>query len=102
MEQQQDKQYHQNDTAQAHSGMAHAIAIAAEPPAEAAEQINDHNDDQDQTKRHGTLLLAAGRDVRPPPRGPTTRHAVPRIKESTIRPLVPRGNQGTAEFADVW
>src|SRR5579871_940757 len=65
--------------------MAHAVAIAAEPAAEAAQQINDHNDDQDQTKRHGTLLRPARQ------RGALIR--LPPTKESTIRPLVPRGNR---------
>src|SRR5262249_51157719 len=59
VEQQQHEKHHQNDTAQSHSGMAHAVAIAAEPAAEAAQQINDHDNDQDQTQRHGTLLRPA-------------------------------------------
>ena len=43
--------------------MAQPIAVATEPAAEAAEQIEDHKDDQDQPKGHATL-----------PARPATRH----------------------------
>src|SRR5271169_5358010 len=36
--------------------MAHAVAVAAEPAAKAAQQDNDQDDDEYHSKRHGTLL----------------------------------------------
>src|ERR1700733_3161980 len=54
-EQQQDDQHDKNDSAQTHSGMAHPVAIASEPAAEAAEQENDQDDNEYHSKRHGTL-----------------------------------------------
>ena len=54
-EQQQDDQHDQNDAAKAHSRMAHAVAVAPEPAAEAAEQINDDEDDQYGSERHGSF-----------------------------------------------
>src|SRR6476661_2705967 len=36
--------------------MAHAVTIAAEPAGHAAEQIDDHQDDQDGPECHGILL----------------------------------------------
>src|ERR1700750_1965188 len=63
VEQQQDEQYHQNHSAEPHAGMAHAVAVAAEPAGHPAEQVDDHENDQDQPKRHGALPLAA--DVAP-------------------------------------
>src|SRR5437763_16642358 len=47
--------------------MAHAVAIAAEPAAEAAEQVDNHQDDQDRPKRHGALREARGGRKKPPP-----------------------------------
>src|ERR1043165_5852844 len=35
--------------------MAHAVAIAAEPAGHPAEQVDDHENDQDQPKRHDAL-----------------------------------------------
>src|SRR5882757_2123708 len=45
-EQQQDQQHHQNQSAQPHSRMAHAIAVAAETAAEPAQQENDQDDNE--------------------------------------------------------
>src|SRR5260370_29490437 len=66
-EQQQNEQHDQNEAAKAHPGMAHAIAIAAEPAAEAAQQQNDHDDDEYRSKRHRILPKGASRmTIRPP------------------------------------
>src|ERR1700721_1448623 len=59
-EQQQNDQHHQNDAAKAHSGVAHAVAIAAEPAAEAAQQEDDQDNDKYQTKRHSISPRKAG------------------------------------------
>ena len=45
-EQQQDQQHDQNNAAETHAGVAHAIAIAAKPAAEAAQQENNQDDDE--------------------------------------------------------
>src|ERR1700704_3807485 len=37
-----------------------AVAITPEPPAEAAEQENDQDDDEYRSKRHGTLPVRRG------------------------------------------
>src|SRR5712671_421583 len=63
-EQQQDQQHHQNQSAKPHSGMAHAIAIAAETAAKAAEQEDDQDDDEDQAERHGNSLWTRLADAR--------------------------------------
>src|SRR5580658_3237762 len=52
-EQQQDDQHHQNDAAKAHSGVAHAVAVAAEPATKAAQQEDDQDNNEYQAKRHG-------------------------------------------------
>src|SRR5581483_6595903 len=54
--QQQHQQDDQNHPAEAHAGMAHAIAITPETAGEAAEQVNDDENDQNQPKRHDALL----------------------------------------------
>ena len=53
MQKQQDDQHHQNNSAKAHARMTHAIAIAAKTAAQAAHQVDDHKNDQDQPKGHG-------------------------------------------------
>src|SRR3984957_15207256 len=67
-EQQQDDQDHQNDAAKAHSGMAHAVAIAAETAAEAAAQEDDQNNDEYQAKRHDGLPRERSANEDPPSR----------------------------------
>src|SRR5665647_1691856 len=58
--------------------MAHAIAVAAE-------EVNDHDDDEYQSERHGTLpRWAAG----------GWESATPPGKKSTSRPLVPAKEPG--------
>src|SRR5882757_6146951 len=79
-EQQQDDQHDQNDAAKAHSGMAHAIAVAAEPAAEAAQQENDQDDDEYGAERHRVLPRRRPADGNPPPR---------HLKKSISRHLVP-------------
>ena len=51
-EQQQDEQHHQNQSAEPHSRMAHALSVAAETAAEAAQQDDDQDDNEDQAERH--------------------------------------------------
>jgi hypothetical protein len=46
----QDDQYHQNDSAEAHSAMSHPIAVAAKAAAKATEQEDDQDDDQYQSE----------------------------------------------------
>jgi hypothetical protein len=59
--QEQDEQHNQNQSTYANPGMAHAVAVTPEPAAESAQEINDHQNDQDHSKRHGTLpSLVAG------------------------------------------
>src|SRR5450631_2203968 len=53
--QQQDDEHDQNDPEKAHSGVAVAVTVTAEPAAEAAQQENNQDDDEYQSKRHGTL-----------------------------------------------
>src|SRR5882724_1253055 len=48
--------------------MAHAIAVTAKTAAEPAEQINDHDDDQYHSERHGTLPKGWPADGTPPQR----------------------------------
>src|SRR5450432_1867341 len=79
-EQQQDDQHHQNDAANAHSGMAHTVAVAAKPAAEAAKQEDDQNDDEYQAERHGILPRERPANEDPPPRAG---------EQSISRPLVP-------------
>jgi hypothetical protein len=67
-EQQQDDQHDQDDAAEPHSGMAHAIAVPAEPATEAAQQINDDEDDEDRSQRHRALPTGAGRQAYAAPR----------------------------------
>src|SRR3984957_3242099 len=73
-EQQQDDQHHQNDAAKAHSGVAHAVAIAAEPAAEAAKQEDDQDNDKYQTKRHGASPRKRPADINLSHRHPGTKH----------------------------
>src|ERR1700761_8211788 len=47
--------------------MAQAVAVAPEPPADAADHQNDQNDDQDHSERHATLLRRVADEWRPPP-----------------------------------
>src|SRR6202043_421714 len=54
-EQQKGEEHDQNPPADPHAGMAHAIAVAPKPAAEAAQKVNDHNDDEYRSERHGTL-----------------------------------------------
>src|SRR5271163_4985793 len=54
-QQPQHEQHDQNHPAKAQAGMAHPVAVPSEPAAKAAYQVNDHDDDQDQPKGHGTL-----------------------------------------------
>jgi len=55
MQQDQNKYDDKNYAKQPGSGMAHAVAAAAEPAAGAAEQQDDQENDQDRPKGHGTL-----------------------------------------------
>src|ERR1700682_4199216 len=78
--QQQDEQHYQNNAEKAHSGVAHAIAVAAEPAAEATQQENNQDDDKYQSKRHGTLPNGRPANGHPPSRQPgqsITPHLVP-------------------------
>jgi hypothetical protein len=68
-EQQQDEEHDQNDAANPHSGMAHAIAVPAKPAGKAAQQVNDHDDDEYRSERHGTLPEARPANGNLPPRG---------------------------------
>src|ERR1700716_1975009 len=61
--------------------MAHAVAIAAKPAREAAQQENNQDDDEYRSKRHGTLPERP-RAARKRPRGPdqsTIRAASPQV-----------------------
>ena len=49
-EQQQDDEPDQNHAADPHAGMAHAVAIAAEPARKAAQQENNQDDDEDRSE----------------------------------------------------
>src|ERR1700757_1678792 len=85
--QHQDEQNHQNYPAKPDAGMAEPIAVAPETAAEAAEQVDDHKDDEDQPKGHGTLPLR--RLTRPDP-------PLRLLQQGTFPPAVPRekgGNQ---------
>src|ERR1700730_1305014 len=85
--QQQDEQHYQNNAEKAHSGVAHAIAVAAEPAAEATQQENNQDDDEYQSKRHGTLPNGRAANDHPP-----SSHA-----EQSITPhLVPSEEPGKA------
>jgi hypothetical protein len=79
-QQQQDDQDDQNDTANSHPGMTHAIASAADPAADAAQQVNDHDNDED-----------PGRATWRSPRGALGRFTAAGHpeKRSTFRFLVP-------------
>src|SRR3982074_2060966 len=68
--QQQDEQHDQNDADQPHSRMAVAVAVAAEPAAEAAQQENNQDDDKYRSKRHGTFPNRRSANGNPPPRHP--------------------------------
>src|SRR5829696_6186752 len=57
-EQQQNQQDDQNHAREAHGGMPAAVAIAAEPAGEAAEEKYDQNNDEYRSKRHGALPQA--------------------------------------------
>src|SRR6476661_3545562 len=59
--------------------MAHAVTVAAEPAAEAAEQVDDHQDDQDRPKRHGALPEANGGRNQPPRRLSSKAYSRPRV-----------------------
>ena len=52
MQKQQDDEHHQNNAAEAHARMTHAVAVAAKTAAQAAHQVDDHKNDQDQPKGH--------------------------------------------------
>src|SRR5450756_1174052 len=67
--------------------MAHAIAVTAKTAAEAAQEVNDHDDDEYQSERHGTLP-EGGRRVK------TRRSAAE--EKSIYRPLVPVREPGMA------
>src|ERR1700733_4891364 len=86
-EQQQDDQHDENDSAQTHSGMAHPVAIASEPAAEAAKQDNDQDDDEYHSKRHGVL----------PQRAAGARNSPPRREQSIPPPPVPAQEPGEAK-----
>src|SRR5258708_33558090 len=75
-EQQQDQQHHQNQSAEPHSRVAHAIAIAAKSAAEAAEQDDDQDDNEDQAERHVNSPWA---------RRSTYDDRRPRTQQSTLR-----------------
>src|SRR3982074_3509968 len=66
--QQQDEQHDQNDADQPHSRMAVAVAVAAEPAAEAAQQENNQDDDEYRSKRHGSLPKWRPANGNAPPR----------------------------------
>src|SRR5260221_5417659 len=85
--QQQDEQHYQNNAEKAHSGMAVAVAVAAEPAAEATQQENNQDDDEYQSKRHGTLPNGRPTNGHPPSRHP---------EQSITRSLVPSEEPGTA------
>src|SRR5713226_1720397 len=68
--QQQDEQHYQNNAEKAHSGVAHAVAVAAEPAAEAAQQENNQDDDQYRSERHGSLPNRRPANGNPSPRQP--------------------------------
>src|SRR5215216_746416 len=57
-QQQQNQEYDQNHAGEAHGGMPAAVAIAAEPAGEAAEEKYDQNNDEYRSKRHGALPKA--------------------------------------------
>src|SRR3954470_8901866 len=59
-EQQQDEENDQNHATQPHAGMAHAVAVTAEPAGKAAEQEDNQDDDKYRSKRHGTPAMTAG------------------------------------------
>jgi hypothetical protein len=61
-EQQHDENDH-DDTEDANSPMAKAIAVAAEATAEAADQEDDQDDDQYESKRRGLSPIAGARAV---------------------------------------
>src|ERR1700730_5208160 len=46
--------------------MAHAIAVTAKTAAEPAEQVDDHDDDEYHSERHGTLPKGRPADGTPP------------------------------------
>jgi hypothetical protein len=54
--------------------VAHAVAIAAKPAAEATQQDNYQDDDEDQSKRHGTLPKRRAADDSPPSRFLLAKH----------------------------
>jgi hypothetical protein len=83
----QNDQHNENDSAQTHSGMAHPVAIASEPAAEAAEQDNDHDDDEYHSKRHGTL----------PQRAAGAREFTARWEQSISQRPVPAEEPGEAK-----
>src|ERR1700682_2970012 len=87
--QQQDDQYDQNDAAKPHSGVAHAVAVAAEPAAEAAQQGNNQDDNQNRSKRHRHPPQRAPAEWNPPPRQPEqsipSRFVPPEEPETSIR-----------------
>src|SRR5882672_5177419 len=82
-QQHQDDQHDQNHAAEAHSGMAETIAIAAKTAGEPAQEENDQDDDEYRAQRHGSLLKARQAPGKTP-RGPeqsTFRAASPRSAE---------------------
>src|SRR3954451_11695428 len=52
----QDDQHHATDT---HPGVAQAVAVAPKTAAKAAQQVNNHEDDQYRSERHPTLPKAS-------------------------------------------
>src|SRR5437016_1683113 len=68
--------------------MAHAVAIAAEPATEAAEQVDDHQDDQDQTKRHVALPEARDRLKKPPRRRSSKAYSRLQVFQATSAGLI--------------
>src|SRR5215210_5903693 len=66
-EQQEHEQHHQNDAPDAHAGVTQTIPVAAETATKAAQQVNDHENDQYQSERHCFLLNGpAGERIQPP------------------------------------
>src|SRR4051812_34085274 len=68
-QQDQHQEHDQNYATEPHAGMAEPIAIAAKSAAEAAQQENNHDNDEYRTKRHNALP-ERGRRRRSTPRGP--------------------------------
>jgi hypothetical protein len=79
-QQQQYDENDQNDAPEPHSGMAHAVTVAANPAAQAPHEVNDHQNDQNYPERHGI------------PPSAVRRHGIAyrRFKQSIFQAWVPR------------